>query len=342
MTLNYRSSVVIAQILGVLLLTACTTTSPEQIETETGDGSERDNDDVGDVGPAAEGDLGQLERKGAEGPSADLLGYVYPLDGTELETGWSAFEAPIVRTFWRGVGVCLRDEGYREVGDALMVMEPDAPSEPFRFPRLRRLRNQGFEHEPAEDVMYLLDWISIAGEDVDDALFEHLAKSPEFQILPTADAVIAFWTVYIECQQESYALAAFSSAMELRHDWHWIVDDVHEHPALAPARASFASCIQGSFLNLADQPVGSLEEAWGVVNDFILASDGVSAIEELNTHPAVSGEGLLVAGIGYADCVEPFIEARRPILAAEREALVQENFGALLAMEQLFVALLDG
>lgn len=112
--------------------------------------------------------------------------------------------------------------------------------------------------------------------------------------------------------------------MELRLRWYELVDEVFGRPELEAPVGELFDCLERNL-----NGGRTIEDQDGAVAavDAVLFSDD----EEL----------LLRGGQAYADCMEPFIEARRPILAAERERLVQEKFGALLAMEGLFDALLE-
>lgn len=319
-----RASVLILAMF--VLLAACSDKSHELAETDSGATRKPDSDEDRSGGHATRDDVAQPDGNGEEGPSADLVAYLYPLDGAEHEFGWQAFEAPLDRRYWRELGACLMQEGYTAVGQAMLVAEPEYPSEIWRFPRLRRHRERGFLPEPFSEVLNLRGWVGPPLESNDDPFIRYIEETPELELSPTLQAINDFQEAYLDkCLPDVEDSAVLGSAMELWLRWYQLVWEIIDHPDLDRAAQELFECLEGS-----------LNQGRTIENQ-----DGaVTAVDAI----LFSGDDqvLLQGGQAYAECMEPFIEARRPILAAERERLVQENFGALVAMEQLFVALLDG
>lgn len=89
----------------------------------------------------------------------------------------------------------------------------------------------------------------------------------------------------------------------------------------------FIECMQGTVFD--DSTLVSLDMTLASVDNYI-----VDRFVALDTDPETTLAELRVAGEQYADCLEPVVEERRKHLAIERETMVQENFGALLAIEE--------
>jgi len=266
---------------------------------------------------------GEADPDGADGVSADLVGLVYPLDGTEHKAAWRQLQAAVSRSSLRTMGECLADRGYSELGSLVMVAEPAYPYYGHSLEDLHALRTEGLLPGLLSDGVEVLEYRLV--ENADDPLVLRFAERPDYGIVPTVAAVNEFVAVYGSCAPYIQPKVREWQIQEMGFEWVEVIREVDiwiEHVFVA-----FIECMQGTVFD--DSTLVSLDMTLAAVDNYI-----VDRFEALDTDPDATMAELRVAGVQYADCLEPVVAERRKHLAAEREQVVQENFGALLAIEE--------
>jgi len=312
-------------LLGLGLLAGCGADADRGEETSEDGTAPAGGDDT--PGPSSKDRAplvnGEADPDGADGVSADLVGLIYPLDGTEHKAAWRQLQAAVSRSSLRTMGECLADRGYSELGTLVMVAEPAYPYYGHSLEDLNALRTEGLLPGQLSDGVEVLEYWFV--ESAEDDLVLRFAERPDYGVTPTVASVNEFITVYRSCAPFVQPKDSEWQIQEMGFEWVEVIREVDTR--IEHVFVDFIECMQGTVFD--DSTLVSLDTTLAAVDNYIVDRFGA-----LDTDPEATLAELRVAGDQYADCLEPVVAERRKHLAAEREQVVQENFGALLAIEE--------
>lgn len=269
--------------------------------------------------------------------SAELLGLIYPLDGTVYRAAWTKTHLPIFREATSTMAECIADQGYEVLGELLMTAEPDFYNlAGHRLRDLDALRSQGLpfiEPAPAADVL-LVSPIGSIYDPVDDdpavfdLMIEILREHPELGVAPTVAAAKRLTDAYVGvCLPQTQPSETELQILPMQSAWWSVIDEVDVQ--ISWAFEDYLECMRGTVFGTGG--LRSVEEVRAEIDAFTL-----DRLEILETDRERALAELLEAGREYADCFEPVVEERRKLLAGKRDTLVEENLDSLIALQEWF------
>lgn len=263
-----------------------------------------------------------------DGLSESFLAFVYPLTADDLVLGRRTFEEPLFRNNMLALGSCIEAEGFREVAPAFREATMGVPSEAWQFPDLARLRQRGFSPQPADTAMSLMGSLELntAIADPEHPLLQVLAQFPELGVAATLEAANGLNEVLSSCVVANQMTEAFDSASQVMGRWRSELRQLDETPAIAVEVTAFVACVRSIDAVFAD--VADVGQWWAAEFGQMINLDLDPDVSETEFESE-----LVRWGQGYAECVEPVVDAREETRFAARQKHVDRESVRLLEIQ---------
>ncbi len=263
-----------------------------------------------------------------DGLSESFLAFVYPLTADDLVLGRRTFEEPLFRNNMLALGSCIEAEGFREVAPAFREATMGVPSEAWQFPDLARLRQRGFSPHPADTAMSLMGSLELntAIADPQHPLLQVLAQFPELGVAATLEAANGLNEVLSSCVVANQMTEAFDSASQVMGRWRSELRQLDETPAIAAEVTAFVVCVRSIDAVFAD--VADVGQWWAAEFGQMINLDLDPDVSETEFESE-----LVRWGQGYAECVEPVVDAREETRFAARQKHVDRESVRLLEIQ---------
>jgi len=266
------------------------------------------------------------------GLSAEFQAAVFPVDGPEYYAGRSGFQVTDARFQMDFLADCIEPLGYREIAKATreLTLVYSYVDEAWRFPDLGRLRDTGFVSPRKSTVEDL--WVSSMGSppkgpEGHDSATILLEAHPEWGVSPDLrDVVVRDMGGCIDQYLALEKPAVFGLISRMSGDWYTTLDRLDEDPSVAGLMDGVMECLRQVDPVFAD---AQDPQQW------LATLDGRSATitNDVNTDVDAYNQMLTEWGRGYADCVEPVVQARVPLRQAARSELVDSQYAQLLEVQ---------
>jgi len=266
------------------------------------------------------------------GLSSEFLQAVFPVDGPEYYAGRSGFQVTDARFQMDFLADCIEPLGYREIAKATreLTLVYSYIDEAWRFPDLARLRDTGFNDPPVSTVEDL--WFSSMGSPPKntigvDSATDLLKRHPEWGVSPDQrDVVVRDMGSCIDQYLQLKKASVFTLIARMSGEWFTTLDGLDEEPAVQDLMGGVMACLQQVDPMFADA---------GDPQGWLAILDGRSATmsNDVNTDLDAYHQMLTEWGRGYADCVEPVVQARMPLRQAARSELVDSEYAQLLEVQ---------
>ena len=256
------------------------------------------------------------------GLRSEFVAWVAPVDGDEARLGWESVSLPVWRRHYARVADCWQSSGFATFADQVRSYEPGSGATSGRLlPDMATYRETGFVRRNLSVIPAML-----AGDSAEHVA-SYIERSPEFGFRP--GDVPAIQAVAEKCNEEiqppTFLIGPPGGGYGTQ--WMMMLDEIDQQPDIAGLiEDTVMSCLVDVGPEFADAEDidGWLALQFGA--QINLDFDENSTREDLEA-------ALLEWGQGFAECMEPLVEARREPRLQAREAFVDEQFTGLLQLQ---------
>lgn len=255
---------------------------------------------------------------------SEFVSWVAPIDLDELRVGWEAMVLPDRLVRFPAMADCWEANGFdqfaRNVREYAAVMIPDGED---LYPDMGRLKESGFSDVPSFWVDLLL--VASRPEALPGSLESSLAHAPPDWGLRLEDQAL-IREVGAKCYQDGGILTPTMGIPETAAQWVTTVAALDQEPEMAALiDETVVPCLRGISPEFSNENFGT----WlGVA--FWAPTGPDSEDAEMWAMPE---ETLVKWGQGFAECMEPLVDARREPRLAAREAWIDEWYDELVEFQ---------
>jgi hypothetical protein len=255
------------------------------------------------------------------GLRSEFLAWVAPVDGDEARLGWEAYELPGLRVYWSAQADCWEDNGFGEFAGNVRAFQPVMrPLSGRLLPDMSQYRQVGFlvdDNSAADDV--------VASSTDEDSLADTLSYHTDLGL--RAEDVAAIHAVGLKCIRENGGYSDTMGLPDLVSQWLFRLGEVERQPELN-------AIVDGTVLPCLREMGPEFAEA-ETIDLWFSTQFGVQATMDTDpdTPRDVFERAMIDWGQGFAECMEPLVEARREPRLAAREEWVDEHFTELLQLQ---------
>ncbi|MGA7097561.1 MAG: hypothetical protein WB245_08350 [Acidimicrobiia bacterium] len=256
------------------------------------------------------------------GLRSEFVAWVAPVDGDEARLGWEAVGLPAVRRNLAAVADCWESAGFGTFADQVRSYDPGTGATSGRLlPDMATYRETGFVPRNLSLIPGVL-----AGDSAEHVA-SYIERSPEFGFRP--EDVAAIQAVAKKCSEENEPPTFLIGPAGGGYGTQWLVtlDEIDQEPDIAGLiEDTVMPCLVDvgpEFANAED------------IDGWLAAETGAQMsldFDENSTRDDLEA-ALVEWGQGFAECMEPLVEARRQPRLEARSAFVDDQFTGLLQLQ---------
>jgi hypothetical protein len=256
------------------------------------------------------------------GLRSEFLAWVVPVDGDEARLGWESVSLPVWRRHYAAVADCWGSAGFGTFAEYVRSYDPGTGATSGRLlPDIATYRETGFVPRNLSLIPGLL-----AGDTAENVA-SYVERSPEFGFRP--EDVPAIQEVAKKCNEENQPPTFLIGPPGGGYGTQWMMtlDEIDQQPDIA---GLIEDMVMPCLVDVAPEFADAEDiDGWFALQfgaQIILDFDENSTREDLEA-------ALLEWGQGFAECMEPLVEARREPRLQAREVFVDEHFPGLLQLQ---------
>jgi hypothetical protein len=254
------------------------------------------------------------------GLRSEFVAWVVPIDGDEMRLAWETIGLPAMRRNLSEVADCWESNGFATFADQVRSYDPGMLTWSGRLlPDMDTYRRIGFARINTSRI----DDVLASGSDEPEHVVQYVELDPEFGF--RLEDVPAIQAVAKKCNEDNQP-PLFVIDSGFGREWTSILDEIDQQPEITRITdETVMPCLRQvdpQFTDAADIDGWFALEAGAMIN---LDQESGDA-DELNS-------ALARWGMGFAECMEPLVQARRQPRLEARDALVDDHFTELLQLQ---------